>query len=256
LAEQERVGNAEFDWSQFDSESYFQHYYGVPHPDDDQVIAHAVDAIKAFFAEAGGVDMVDVGTGPNFIPLFAALPAASSITAWEYAQSNVAWLEAELAKDDMRSQWSHFWRVTREAYGADWPPGDTLPENPMPAMRAKVRVRQGSIYDLPERNWGGATMFFCAESITGRMDEFEQGCAAFARCVRPGGLLAAAFLVRSSGGYIVGDKPFPVLTISAESVQAVFEKHATQVRAELIGIVEREIRSGYAGFIFLTGRAA
>jgi hypothetical protein len=32
-------------------------------------------------------------------------------------------------------------------------------------------------------------------------------------------------------------------------------QHAHDVHAERIGIVEREIRSGYSGFVFLTGTA-
>ncbi len=35
-------GNADFQWAKFDSEAYFQHYYGEPHPDDDLVIRVAV----------------------------------------------------------------------------------------------------------------------------------------------------------------------------------------------------------------------
>jgi hypothetical protein len=244
-------GNADYSWDKFDSEAYFQHYYGDPHPDDDLVIRVAVEALKsARPAGAGALDVVDVGTGPNLIPFFCALPRAGQLTAWEYAESNVAWLKAELARDDLRPQWQHFWGVTREAYGPDW----ALPENPIPVLRQRCSVEQGSVFDLPERNWDAATMFFCAESITERQDEFEAACAAFARSVRKGGLLAAAFLVRSEG-YVVGDRPFPVLKLSAESIDGVFRQHASDVAARQIGIVEREIRSGYAGFIFLTGTA-
>lgn len=243
------AGNAEFDWSKFDSEYYFQHYYGEPHPDDDLVIRVAVDALKQ--APGRDLDIVDVGTGPNLIPFFCAMGRAKSFTAWEYAQSNVAWLQKELQTDEMRPQWVHFWRETRAAYGGGW----DLPENPIPALRASTTVTQGSIFDLPERRWDAATMFFCAESITERQDEFEKACAAYARCVKEGGMLAAAFLVRSAG-YVVSDRPFPVLHLSADTIETVFKRHATDVKAELIGIREREIRSGYSGFIFLTGIAA
>jgi hypothetical protein len=50
------------------------------------------------------LDVVDVGTGPNLIPLFCALPRARRLTAWEYAESNVALLDAELRRDEMRPQ--------------------------------------------------------------------------------------------------------------------------------------------------------
>jgi hypothetical protein len=143
------TSNADFEWNAFDSEAYFQHYYGEPHADDDLVIRHAVAALRRLVPAIQDLDVVDVGTGPNLIPLFCTLPEARTLTAWEYAASNVAWLEAELAKDAMRPQWQHFWRVTREAYGSD----AGLPDDPIPSLRAKVRVAQGSIFDLPRHRW-------------------------------------------------------------------------------------------------------
>jgi hypothetical protein len=116
-------------------------------------------------------------------------------------------------------------------------------------------LHRGSIFELPERNWDAALMFFCAESITGRRDEFEAACAAYAQCVRRGGTLAAAFLVGTSR-YIIADRPFPILCLSAEEIEGTFARHATDIEAERIGIVEREIRSGYSGFVFLTGHCS
>jgi len=248
--EPSRRGNADFRWAEFDPEAYFNHYYGEPHPDDDRVIECAVEAIKRASPACSDLDVVDIGTGPNLIPLFCGLPRARSLTVWEYAKSNVAWLEAELARDEMRPQWQHFWGVTRRAYGPDY----ALAENPMPALRAKTRVRQGSIFDIPERAFDAATMFFCAESITGRQDEFEAACAAFARCVEPGGTLAAAFLAHSAG-YVVKGSLFPALPLSAESVASVFAPYAGRLKTQAIGIIEQPIRSGYTGVVFLTGIA-
>jgi hypothetical protein len=245
------VRNADYEWSRFDSEAYFNHYYGEPHPDDDRVIHCAVEAFKRIAPPGAALDIVDVGTGPNLIPLFCALPVAQSLTVWEYSKSNLAWLEAELANDQMRPQWQHFWGVTREAYGPAW----ALPENPIGALKSKVNLNQGSVFEMPERRWDAATMFFCAESITANREEFEAACGSFARCVRQGGALIAAFLVRSNG-YVVGDRPFPSLDLSAESITEVFARHATGLQTATIGIVERHIRSGYCGFIFLSGTAA
>src|SRR5690606_27658131 len=124
-------------------------------------------------------------------------------------------------------------------YGPAW----RLPENPIPALRQKAIVEHGSVFDLPQRTWDAATMFFCAESITERRDEFDAACAAYAQSVKPGGMLAAAFLVRSAG-YVVADRPFPVLHLSPEVIERAFSLHADGIKAERIGIVEREIRSG------------
>ncbi len=245
-----KTRNADYQWALFDSEAYFQHYYGEPHPDDELVIKCAVDALKTAPPPSGKLDIIDVGTGPNLIPFFCALPRARSLTAWEFAESNVRWLKEDIAREDLRPQWQHFWRVTREAYGSPW----QLPDSPMADLRAKAVVKQGSVFDLPLQQWDAATMFFCAESITGEMSEFEAACESFARCVRSGGMLCAAFLVHS-GGYEVSGRPFPVLHLTPEAIETVFSRYATNIKAELIGIVEREIRSGYSGFIFLTGLA-
>jgi hypothetical protein len=242
--------NADYEWARFDSEAYFQQYYGEPHPDDDLVIRYAVRALRLAPPIGEELDVVDVGTGPSLIPFFCALPRARRLTAWEFSDGNIAWLESELQRQEMRPQWRHFWNVARAAY----PPDCQLPEDPMPLLRAKSVFRRGSIFDLPQRTWDAATMFFCAESITERHDEFEAACAAYARCVKRGGALAAAFLAHSAG-YMVKENRFPALSLSAESIVDVFARHADGLKAESIGIVERQVRSGYTGLIFLTGLA-
>ena len=50
-----KSSNADYSWDQFDSEAYFQHYYGEPHPDDDLVIQLAVKAFKKAAADDPGV---------------------------------------------------------------------------------------------------------------------------------------------------------------------------------------------------------
>jgi len=247
---QARLGNADYHWGQFDPEAYFQHYYGEPHPDDERVIRCAVAAMKEAPPVDAELDVVDVGTGPSLIPFLCALPRARQLTAWEYAERNIGWLESELLRKEMRPQWRHFWNVAREAYLPEYP----LSDDPMPLLREKSMVRRGSIFDLPERTWDAATMFFCAESITERPDEFGAACAAYARCVKRGGALAAAFLAHSAG-YIVKANRFPALPLSADSILKAFAPHADHLKAEAIGIVPREVRSGYSGLVFLTGNA-
>ena len=140
--------------------------------------------------------------------------------------------------------------MTRAEYGSKW----QLPDNPISQLKAMATITRGSVFDLPERQWDAATMFFCAESITEKEDEFTAAVAAFARCVKQGGALAAAFLVHSAG-YEISGRRFPVLKLTAEAIEATFARFATGVNAERIGIVEKEIRSGYSGFVFLTGTA-
>ena len=243
-------GNSGYQWDHFDPEAYFQHFYGDPHPDDDCLTRLAANALKLALQTGHDFDLIDIGTGPNLIPFLCALPRARSMTAWDFSASNTAWLAAELEREPLRAPWRHFWDESRAAYGALW----HLPENPLAALRAKCTITRGSIFDLPERRWDGATMFFCAESITQKMDEFEVAMSAFAKCVKPGGALIGAFLVQSDG-YDVGGRRYPALRLTAETIEAVFALNASSVNAQRIGIVEQEIRSGYSGCVFLTGVA-
>ena len=238
-------GNQDFAWSRFDPEAYVAHYYAEPHPDDDQVVRLTCAAL----AKAGGeIETIDVGTGPNLFPLFAALPGAARLTVWEFAQSNIAWMRRELARGELRPPWTHFWEVARAARGGG-------PVNPITALHLKTDIVQSSIFDLPPHRWDAATMFFCAESITAQQHEFERACAAFAGCVKPGGVLAAAFLA-GSRGYRVGEEDFPAVSVTPASLTQAFTKLARDIDITAIGAMGEEIRSGYAGMLFMSARGA
>lgn len=241
--------NEEFQWSQFDPEAYFEHYYGDPHPDDGRVTACAAKALMQALPADEDIAVVDVGTGPNLIPFLSALPRAKSLTAWEYSQANLDWLRQELDRPALRPQWEYFWREVRNVYGQS----PALPADPAAQLRAKAELQHGSIFDLPQARWDAASMFFCAESITERMDEFEGACASFVRCVKPGGTLAAAFLV-GSAGYEVAGRRFPAIRLAPAQIEAVFQPLCSRVEIEPIGVVDQEIRSGYSGALFLHAR--
>lgn len=247
MADRAPSGNDAFAWDRFDPDAYVAHYYADPHSDDDRVVRLTAQALAAGAAGGHHLETIDVGTGPNLFPLLAALPVAKSVTAWEYSEANVAWLRRELANGVLRAPWDHFWTIARDVHAANI-------AEPIGALAAKTDIVQGSIFDLPPRKWDAATMFFCAESITERQDEFERACAAFAGAVRPGGVLAAAFLA-GSRGYSVGDEDFPAVSITPDSLRQAFAAFATDIELTLIGDREEEIRSGYSGMIFLAARA-
>lgn len=237
--------NDDFAWSRFDPEAYVEHYYGDPHPDDDEVVRLTCRAL----AKAGpDAKTIDVGTGPNLFPLFAALPIAKHLTVWEYAESNIAWMKRELAGGVLRAPWTHFWDVVCAERGAAF-------DNPIAALAQRTDIVQGSIFDLPQRRWDAATMFFCAESITAEQQEFERACAAFASAVKPGGVLAAAFLA-GSRGYRVGEEDYPAVAVNPTALEHAFATVARDMNIQPIGAMAEEIRSGYAGMLFLTARAA
>lgn len=242
-----RSKNQDFSWDNFDPEAYVAHYYADPHPDDDAVLRQTCAALASFAGDRE-IDVIDVGTGPNLFPLFAALPVSQRQTVWEYAPSNIAWMRHELERGVLRQPWTHFWDVARKTSAR----AGAIAQ-PVQALAARTEVTQGSIFDLPSRQWDAATMFFCAESITQDQDEFERACAAFAGAVRSGGGLAAAFLA-GSRGYRVGEEDYPAVSVGPAELEAAFGGLARDLRISGIGDRAEEIRSGYTGMIFLTGR--
>jgi SAM-dependent methyltransferase len=246
MTDQSPGSNADANWAAFDPDAYFEHYYGDPHPDDDLVARLAAAALRDFAAGRTDLSILDVGTGANLIPLLAALPVAQTLTAWEYAQSNIVWLEAELQRPALRPQWQRFWAEVLQVYGI----GADNMDAPKRLHRC-TQIRQGSIFDLPDAQWDAATMFFCAESITRVPAEFAKACKAFAQSVRPGGALVAAFLARSAG-YEVGGVAFPAVPIDQAIVSDLFSPFARQLQVEAIGLTNNEVRSGYSGMIFLS----
>lgn len=242
-------------WQDFDPEAYFQHYYGDPHPDDDTLTFLAARALRNAQTVPGrDLDIIDVGTGPSLIPLLAALPVATRLTAWEYAAPNLQWLHNEITSPPLRPQWRHFWCQVKAAYscdGADMSP--LLPHDPLPLLTQRVRIVRGSIFDLPRHAYDAATMFFCAESITSCPSEFESALAAFVATVRPGGVIAAAFLAGSSG-YAVSGRRYPAVKLDAAQIEAALKTRLATIFVTPIGISLEEVRSGYTGAIFVSGK--
>ncbi len=106
-------------------------------------------------------------SAPDPISFFSVCTAAGKVlTAWEYSQANLDWLQVELSRPQLRPQWQYFWQEVRAVY-ADMP--EALPVDPGALLRAKAELLQGSIFELPAERWDAASMFFCAESITERI---------------------------------------------------------------------------------------
>lgn len=242
-------------WNDFDPEAYFQHYYGEPHPDDDTLTFLTARTLREAQTDPDrGLNIIDVGTGPSLIPLLAALPVAKRLTAWEFAAPNLQWLHQEITTAPLRPQWHHFWRQVKAAHTSDGEnKSHILPHDPLPLLTQRVRIVRGSIFDLPRHAHDAATMFFCAESITSCPSEFESALAAFVSTVRPGGVIAAAFLAGSSG-YAVSGRRYPAVKLDAVQIEKILQARLATIAVTPIGISLQEIRSGYTGAVFVSGK--
>lgn len=239
-----RVANADYDWDAFDSAAYFEHNYGTLRGDDERIIEIVAD----FFQTQSDRRMrcsraIDVGAGANLYPALTMLPFADDVVLYERAFTNRQWLEAQI--DAPRMSWWDFWshmNAGRSAYQPIKEPFDLL------SRRAKVV--KGNIFSLQPGQFDIGTMFFVAESITTRNDEFVRATQCFVNSLVPRGSFAAAFM-RDSSGYRVGGRSFPACSINERDVRLALDPVATDVRIQTVE--SNDLRDGYCGMIVATG---
>ncbi len=237
------VTNDEANWNMFASDWYYAQNYALLRDDDHEIVTRIRDFLAATgLRKARGID---VGTGTNLYPALAMLPFCRSIELHEYSTSNVAWLRRSTRAMDPR--WEQFWSVYRQqpVYAEVTDPGKRL---------AKLaRVRQASVFDLPERRYDVATMCFLACSLSTDLDEFGRAVGAFVGCLKPGAPFAATFMERSEG-YEVDGVAFPAVSIESSDVERALEPLAYSVDINRI-TTSKPLREGYNGAMILaTGR--
>jgi hypothetical protein len=236
--------NAEVPWDDFDPEWYVDHNYGRLRDDDRWILQQ----VRDFFAVAIDHPLdhgIDVGSGPNLYPSLAMLPFCRGITLLERSRSNVTWLNREIAR--YSPSWDEFWQLLEQvpAYHE---------VDPRRALRDRARVETGDLFTLGCGQWDVGTMFFVAESVTARLDEFRRGVHRFIRALKPGAPFAAAFM-KNSTGFEVGGHTFPAVRVDEGDIAQCLSDLRCDIQ-ELAAIRSvTPLRSGYDGMILVLGRA-
>jgi hypothetical protein len=252
--EPETSSNAEFPWNKFDSEAYLKHNY------EDVLDADIgiMEFVREYFAknvknvERSGCRGIDVGTGTNLYPTLTMLPYCDEITLFEYSQSNVDWLTTQRCDNwpSWKTVWQLFWERLRGPEYVKFQGCELQDE-----LTRRTRIVQGSVFDLPGA--GGqydiGTMFFVAESISTRMDEFEKAIGHFLDTLRTGAVFAIA-LMENSTGYDVAGVPFPSTNITEKEVKRALGLRVADDQVKRFPATTRKLRTGYTGMIIVCGQ--
>ncbi|WP_157751219.1 SCO2525 family SAM-dependent methyltransferase [Actinoplanes derwentensis] len=236
--------NSDVDWDSFDSDAYFSYNYGELRPDDAQIIQVVANHFQASLRGSALGQAIDVGAGVNLYPAMVMLPYAASVTLVERAFTNCDWLTTELKGP--RPSWGQFWKAVssgRAAYQLIQKPADVLQD--------RTTVVRGNIFDLKPGLYDLGTMFFVAESITTRTDEFRRAARLFVNSLKPGAPFAAAFM-RDSSGYFVAGKHFPACSVSDADVERALAPFARNLN--IVMVESNDLRDGYGGMMVATGR--
>ncbi|AGL18314.1 SCO2525 family SAM-dependent methyltransferase [Actinoplanes sp. N902-109] len=240
-----RIGNGDVDWDHFDSEAYFAGNYEHLRADDREIIHQVIEFFESTTFR-GGIHGrgIDVGAGTNLYPALTMLPHTAEITLWERAASNIDWLRAQIVHP--LESWWQFWQpmaTSHHAYGRI--------KEPLNLLSRRARVSKANLFLLPTDSYDIGTMFFVAESITNRTDEFERAVAKFVGCLRRRAPFAATFM-RNSSGYTVGNTSFPACSVDETDVARALQKVARDVTIR--SVRSFDLREGYGGMIVATGR--
>ncbi|WP_305784757.1 SCO2525 family SAM-dependent methyltransferase [Symbioplanes lichenis] len=241
------IGNLDVDWDEFDSEAYFDHNYGMLRPDDRQIIGIVTsffDDCRRRYPDTWLRHAIDVGAGANLYPALAMLPFTSEITLFERASSNCSWLDQQLRKPN--DSWWQFWSemaLDRDAYGKI--------NDPLDLLSRRAHVTKGNLFRLEPGRYDMGTMFFVAESITTREDEFQRAVGKFVGSLRRHAPFAAAFM-KNSSGYRVGNVNFPACSVEEDDIVRALAGVARDVTITTVD--SKDLRDGYGGMIVATGR--
>ena len=237
------VSNADVSWDDFDSEFYFRHNYDRLRDDDARIIKIVTDFFDGSRPRRWPTQAIDVGSGTNLYPALTMLPYSSRVSLIEPAFTNRQWLSQALREP--QESWDEFWTAI-----ADGRPEYETFANPFDVLANRAEVHKGNVFSLAPDLFDIGTMFFVAESITTREDEFQRATRQFVRSLRPRAPFAAAF-VRDSAGYLVGDRFFPACSVDEKDVERCLAPLARI--ADIRTVESRDLRDGYCGMIVATG---
>jgi NNMT/PNMT/TEMT family len=251
--------NADAPWNRFSSYDYWRRNYRELQAEDQEIIRRVSHFfISTFAGRPPARRAIDVGSGTNLYPALLMLPWAEQILLTDYSESNINWLHDQLdqlSDDTPLWTWRPFWQEMREAKGyneVDRP--RKLLREACVSEPGHAGIEQRSVFDLPKARWDLGTMFFVAESITKKPEEFRAAVAAFVGALKPGAPFAAAFMA-GSDGYEVADTLFPAVPITPDDVR----RHLTELGVSELSVevpeTEHRVRDGYAGMIVTTGFA-
>jgi hypothetical protein len=238
-----RERNADFDWDAFDSTAYFDHNYGTLRDDDKQIIDIVADFFQSRCTTKLRPRAIDVGAGANLYPALTMLPYTAELILYERAFTNRQWLTAQLAQPSR--SWSSFWSHIKGERQAYQPVKD-----PLSLLSRRAQVVKGNIFSLRPGQFDIGTMFFVAESITTRNDEFVRATQLFVNSLKPRAPFAAAFM-RDSSGYRVGNRTFPACSVDVPDIERALETVAGGVTIRTVD--SKGLRDGYCGMMVATG---
>lgn len=235
-----RLNNNDVNWNSFNPELYLRANYVSILPPDREILKYLVSFYKK--SNPSG-EFVEIGSGPNLYPIFAALPYAKKITILELGKQNIAYLEKQFDSFDLIwHQWINLLKELDPIYSIDF----------HQEFINKVIIESGSLFDLPENKYQLASMHFVAESVSQDLDEFYLANKKFALSLMPKGIFSASFM-EGSEGYSSPGSFFPAVHIISKEVKRSLKPFSDDLDVLRIQTNQGIVREGHTGMLLALG---
>ena len=188
-------------------------------------------------------NFVEIGSGSNLYPIFAALPYANKIDVLELGKQNLTYLANQfISFDPIWQLWIDFLKEIDPIYSIDF----------HHQFKDKVVIKRGSLFDLSENIYQLASMHFVAESISQDLDEFYLANKKFVLSLTSNRIFCASFM-EGSEGYSSPGSFFPAVKITSNEIEQSLKPFSDELAIQRIHMNKGVVRKGHTGMLLALG---
>ncbi|ETR67485.1 MAG: methyltransferase NNMT/PNMT/TEMT [Candidatus Magnetoglobus multicellularis str. Araruama] len=242
-------------WNQFDPGAYVYQNYQRMMPEDHEIISIISNELRNMDIPLKHFQIVgDIGAGPNLYPGMLIAPYVSEtglIELIEPALPNRTYLKklfnnlSLYEHPSMEQSWFNYESEIIEICG-------NIYTNALKRLHQLAKIKNGSIYDLPENKYEFVSCYFVAESITPDYDQFQLALNKVVHSADKGGIIVTTHMLHSEGYQAGKNTKFPAVKISLDQLKASLIKTGLNHSNYKIWNVsskrpEEKVREGYQG---------
>jgi len=242
-------------WDQFDPCAYVCHNYNKMMTEDREIISIISNELFCMNIPLKQFKIVgDIGTGPNLYPAILISPYVSEnghIELIEPALPNRNYLKKlfnSLSQNDPALFGINWCNYECEIIGLC---GDIY-TNSLNRLQRLVKIKNGSIYHLPEKKYDFVSSYFVAESISDSYYQFQLALNKIVSSAFKGGIIVTTHMLHSEGYQAGKNTKFPAVKISLDQLEESLIKTGLKQADYKIWTVstikpEEKVRKGYQG---------
>lgn len=235
-------------WAHFDPKEYAVRNYGEKIlPEDEAIINSSINFLKKTLKEKSLQTVIDIGAGPNLYPAMLWGPFLeddSKLFLREYVQANRDFLKEEIKNPEP------IWTKFRDLMITKSP----IYNNVFSDI-SRAEVEYGSVIDLKENQFDGASAFFVSESITYSRIRAQIMINRLIDSLKPGGVFLFAHMLGSAGYYAGKDTNFPATPLTKEDVNRIYLNRDLDFQLVFPNHPDQDkVRDGYHGMVLVFGQ--